>query len=222
MNLSFDYSLFLHINMISGTTYNLSSSISYLFVDQSNNNTKNANIILPVLNNGQSIYIQGCGSNNTQYSIGIAGDIIGGVRIYNGYAYSDIGEGIVAGTTYEYTYYTANNNPFDGSYASPSWSLTTLSTNQIPFNYNNNLHIIYTNNNQVVTGYCNLSLNSIATGMQIRFKDLNGYLNITQLQIVGSSSYVINNNTTETLNTANMSKLYVWTGNSSGGNLITL
>ena len=57
--------------------------------------------------------------------------------------------------------------------------------------------------------------------MQIRFRDLNGYLNITQLQIVGNS-FTIDGNTTETLNTANLSKLFVWTGNSSSGNLLSL
>ena len=180
-------------------------------------------IVLPSLANGGIIYVQGCGTNNTGYSIGIATAGIGGIRIYtgNGY-YSDLGAIISVNTTYRYTYYTANNNPWGTSFNSPSWQMETLSNNLIPYSPNINLHLLYTNNNQTSTGYCDLQLNSVQPGSQIRFKDVNSYLNKSPLQIVGSSSFTINSNTTETLNTSNLSNLYVWLGGSSGGNLMTL
>ena len=90
-----------------------------------------------------------------------------------------------------------------------TWKVETLSNNVIPYSSNINLHLIYSNNNQSTTGYCDLQLNSVQAGSQLTFRDVNGYLNTTQIQIVGSSSFTIDSNTTESLNTANISKLFV-------------
>ena len=131
-------------------------------------------------------------------------------------ACSDAGNSILVIRTYKYTYYTANNNPWAPSYNLASWKLKFCVI--IPNSPNINLHLLYTNNN-------NLKLVTMITsqaGSQIRFKDVNGYSNMSQLQIVGSSSFTIDGNTTETLNTTNLSKLYVWLGGSSGGSLMSL
>ena len=136
--------------------------------------------------------------------------------------YTDLGNIINVNTTYKYTFYTANNNPWGLSYGSNSWKLEILRNNTIPYSNNINLHLLYTNNTQLTVGYCDLQLNTLSAGSQIRFKDVNGFLNISQLDIIGSSNFTIDGNTTQRLNTEYQAKLYVWIGGSSGGILLSL
>ena len=133
---------------------------------------------MPNIGNGNVMYIQGCGTHNTGYSIAIAPNGVGGIRVYtaNNGAFSDLGNTILVNTTYKYTYYSANNNPWGLNYGLPSWKVEILSNNMVPYNTSINLHLLYTNNNQSVTGYCDMQLNTVQAGSQIRFRDINGYL----------------------------------------------
>ena len=111
------------------------------------------------------MYIQGCGIHNTGYGIALAPNEVGGIRLYtSNNAYSDLGSSISVDTTYKFTYYSANNNPWAPSYGLPSFKIETLSNNRVPYNTNINLHLLYTNNNQSVTGYCDLQLNTLQAG----------------------------------------------------------
>ena len=106
--------------MFTGQTYLLSSLFNNIYVDQANVPSVVV-IVLPVLLNSNFMYVQGCGTHNTNYSIGIAGPGVGGIRVFtdNNGSFSDFGNSITVNTTYKYTYYTANNNPWSLSYNLP-------------------------------------------------------------------------------------------------------
>jgi len=207
--------LFLNVSMLTANNYILSGLYNAVFCDQTNV-TSNSFITLPTLsgNGTQKITIQGLGtigSNQIGISFGIN-------YIYTGSGSYAIQQSFGTNTIV-LTYYASSGNHWGSSY--PSYCMTTVGSGELPLNSNVDLFLVYSNNYNSVTGIAGLP-NTLVYGQQLRIRDLSRYLNTTQIQLKTTNSNNIDGNTTETLNTANLSKLYTYFGGGSSGNLISL
>ena len=121
--------------------------------------------------------------------------------------------------TFKMTYYTTGNNSWYSG--ANSWKCEQLSSNLIPLKNNIMMYSIYTKGFNGITAQLALPT-SLTYGCQILLKDAGSFANISNIQINSTNSNLIEQSSSDTINTSRGYKRYAYIGGGSSGLLLSI